>query len=1172
MYYLFLELKEFKRFSLNKITLFSVTLTNPIQIILGTNGSGKAQPLDTLIKVPNGWDYMGNMKVGTEVIAKDGSITKVNAVYPQGIKEIFKITFSDGRSTECCGEHLWKVYTGGKEYPIIPKVMNTLELIRRLSMKSMSNLLWVDLCDSEQNADINLPLDPYLLGVFLGDGSARGSPNITTPDTFIIDKIKQLLPSECMLSDGYSRQINKNGDPDCYTYGIKKKPDSKINTFTKHLVDLDLYNKICYDKHIPEIYLNGSTKQRLTLLQGLLDTDGYINKNSTVSYCSTSQNLAYGVAYLIRSLGGIASVSTKFTHNGEYRSGRIAYIVNIRYKTPSELFTLPKKKDRANDNGQYNATLKLIVKSIESIGFKEAQCISIDLYITDDFIVTHNSSLINQLTPLPAMSSDYEKTGSKTIKISHNNSIYLLKSIFSPSQKHSFIKDDIEYNEGGTLTVQRELVKAHFNITHEIQDLITGQIKFTEMPPAKRKEWMLQCCDTDYDYAIAVYSKLKDKLRDINGALKLGKKRLLIESEKILKTDEQTKLECSVKEYHNQLNLLIEYRKPIEDDIHTLRLNQEQIQTRITRLSNALEDLINTPIEDTSEEEIQKVSDEITYTQAQSDEYGKLYKENQDKIDILIRAEKQTIEELHSSKLLIDNEILSIESRLLVLIDNKDIANLRQSFNSVKPILIDILSTLKPNNDKKYSTINLDNSNKKITELTISKNNCIEKKQEVTTRLKHMTAHRDNPEQHCPKCGHNYSLNYNEKTYKYLEQNLNDLTIKLDSLSKEITELESYIIQCNEYFVNYRQLMQCLNNYLTLKDYWIYIKEKNLILNDPLSVINLLNIIDKDIDLQVLKLNLIEKSNVKGALLSSLKDVGGSDLNTLQQSNREIEKRIQSLIEALQSKLNKKKILQSSLAHKRNIKNYSIKLREFMRENISLHKREKETVRRSIFNEIIKSIQSQLAQSEHILSMAKSQRSIIDNIEQNIKELEVQEMSLNLLCKTLSPSEGLIAQGMFGFIHNFINQINSFISRVWTYPMEIKFDTPLEDNILDLDFKFPLVTHKGNTPIADVSLGSNGMKEIINLAFTITAMKYLNLQNTPLVLDELGITMDQSHKGSIIQLIKSLIEQGTFSQVFIISHDYAQYSAISNADMIVLCSNNIMLPSKYNEHVIMEKL
>lgn len=360
-------------------------------LLAAAAGSGKAQPLDALIKVPGGWSTMGAMTIGTEVIAKDGSVTKVNAIYPQGQKEIFKITFSDGRSTECCADHLWNITRPKKPNQHFKETVSTKQLIEYKKTASLRDRLYIDLIDSEQNNDIELPIDPYLLGVFLGDGCGRSvTPTITTPDEFIVNEISSLLP----LGNKLIKRIYKDK---CPSYGIIKT-EYNSNIFKKFLIDNNLFYKMSYDKFIPEIYLHASTKQRLHLLQGLLDTDGTIDTQGTVSFISSSELLSLGVQYLVRSLGGLASVSIKhpnYTYLGQKLQGRLAYQVNIRYKKQSELFRLPKKKDRTNDNNQYAANLKLRIDKIESIGFKEAQCISIDnsdhLYITDQFIVTHNT-------------------------------------------------------------------------------------------------------------------------------------------------------------------------------------------------------------------------------------------------------------------------------------------------------------------------------------------------------------------------------------------------------------------------------------------------------------------------------------------------------------------------------------------------------------------------------------------------------------------------------------------------------------------------------------------------------------------------------------------------------------------------------------------------------------
>jgi DNA repair exonuclease SbcCD ATPase subunit len=153
---------------------------------------------------------------------------------------------------------------------------------------------------------------------------------------------------------------------------------------------------------------------------------------------------------------------------------------------------------------------------------------------------------------------------------------------------------------------------------------------------------------------------------------------------------------------------------------------------------------------------------------------------------------------------------------------------------------------------------------------------------------------------------------------------------------------------------------------------------------------------------------------------------------------------------------------------------------------------------------------------------------------------------------------------------SFISQMNTFIEQVWSYPMTIMSCDIQDNESLDLDYKFPVRKYSDDDKSPDVSKCSNGMKEIINLSFKITAMKYLNLLHTPLYLDEFGSAMDNGHKNEVISLIKAFNEQKTFSQMFIVSHDVTQYNSLPNSEVCVLCDTNIITPQKYNEHVTMK--
>lgn len=353
---------------------------------------GKAYQRDQQVKTKSGWTPIGELKVGDLVLAPDGKYVKVKGVYPQGERDLYRITFIDNRYVDCDGSHLWKFYDPGKGAHGIWRVEDTNALKDRLeeTLNGKGKIrLSIPLVNGESGNGKNLSINPWVLGVLLGDGCiSNGQVEIAKPDQFVFDKVKSLL-------DPKKFSISWVSD--------KRFKISRLNTQTheiaEHLKKYDLFGCRAWEKFIPLEYMEGNRQQRLELLQGLLDTDGYAGKDGTVEFCTTSPTLSDQVQLLVRSLGGIATVTTKiptYTLKGEKREGRLVYRMKIRYREPAELFTLPRKRERlvGKDRGKtFNS--KLSIKSIEPVGKGEAVCIEVDhpdhLFVTKDYIVTHNT-------------------------------------------------------------------------------------------------------------------------------------------------------------------------------------------------------------------------------------------------------------------------------------------------------------------------------------------------------------------------------------------------------------------------------------------------------------------------------------------------------------------------------------------------------------------------------------------------------------------------------------------------------------------------------------------------------------------------------------------------------------------------------------------------------------
>ena len=366
----------------------------------GVAGTGKAQPLDSKILTPDGWKMMGQMKVGDIITAADGKAARVDGVFPQGEKDIYTITFHDGSSTRCCGEHLWEVwfgkYVGSKSSKHIIDTHKIKEII-----DSGINVS-IPVLEPSQTPDVILPLDPYLLGVFLGDGCIGPSALITSADIHIIEQIQSLLLPNHRLSDGpispYDYKIVTDNREECKT----DEQSNRINQYHEIFRELGLWMSRSNNKFIPSIYKTASTNQKLQLIRGLMDTDGTTSSNPNragLSFTTVSEQLAKDLQEMLWSIGALCTIASRiptFTYKGIKKDGQRCYTLHIAYRQPQELFTLERKRRLACEkHGNGRIELRRRVSSIELTSHEPAQCISIDhpdhLYITDDYIVTHNT-------------------------------------------------------------------------------------------------------------------------------------------------------------------------------------------------------------------------------------------------------------------------------------------------------------------------------------------------------------------------------------------------------------------------------------------------------------------------------------------------------------------------------------------------------------------------------------------------------------------------------------------------------------------------------------------------------------------------------------------------------------------------------------------------------------
>ncbi|MEU9290436.1 PhoH family protein [Streptomyces sp. NPDC048275] len=363
---------------------------------------GRAQPVFTNVLTPDGWRPIGDLQVGDLVVGSNGEPTPVLGVYPQGEKDIYRLTAQDGSWTLCCGEHLWTVRTAADKRRNKPwRVLETKEMIGNLRAAQARRYELPMLTAPVAFPEREVPMDPYALGLLLGDGCLTGSttPSFATEDPELAEALEAALPGVA---------VRHRGGPD-YALNRIKSPGDVVtleNPVTRILRELDLLRTRSHSKFVPDNYLHNSPGVRLGVLQGLLDSDGgpviQADRTCRIQYSTTSILLRDDVISLVQSLGGVAYTRRRMAEarkpglaNGREVVHRYdAHIVDIRLPEDIEPFRLARKRDKYLAAGGGGRPMRFI-DSIEPAGREEAVCIQVaaedSLYVTQDYLLTHNT-------------------------------------------------------------------------------------------------------------------------------------------------------------------------------------------------------------------------------------------------------------------------------------------------------------------------------------------------------------------------------------------------------------------------------------------------------------------------------------------------------------------------------------------------------------------------------------------------------------------------------------------------------------------------------------------------------------------------------------------------------------------------------------------------------------
>jgi energy-coupling factor transporter ATP-binding protein EcfA2 len=753
------------------------------------------------------------------------------------------------------------------------------------------------------------------------------------------------------------------------------------------------------------------------------------------------------------------------------------------------------------------------------------------------------SSLVKEIFPnVEDLKNDYDKGGYKVLTIKHNDKKYVI-SYKRDNNSHSFIVDGEELNQQHIQKTQRILIEQHFKLSKPVYELLLSSNNFTSMSVSERKRWFTNILTTiDYEYALNLYNKTKVRIKELTSFMKLIQSKLLKNADIMKEFSPEY-----VKQLNDDKELFHSMMTKLLDSKYTKKTLAKPNLDRLESNTVLLEDILNKletvkPIEFYKNEIVKLKLEQDRLKKLNEDVNVKLSKIDSLKIDTGI-----SLKDLEDNLLKENNKVTS----LLKKYDVNDIEALIMyivNFNNNYTRLLSMAEDISAG----YSIEKLDlNKTFKHLQILEDKITSINKTLlELDTNYNKQLVFKEQDDVTCPKCSNIFKPNYDDKMFNDTYKKLLSIRSEKDLLVKEYEELN----------VKYSDYKKHLDNIKQFKDEVTSLCEPFLKLLDLGNIVNSLSNLHIELpDVDDIKL-IRDTINDIESKINVYKKLSTEKLNYIAERKDELVRerivnidRINAITTTITNHSGIIKKLNDMLEIAKSVSNDVRHIHKYKKDYI-------EYEYNNYVNNVVFEIKQEITNIETRLIEYDRLKQSNEELEKELKEYEVKLEAVKKLEVLLSPNKGVIGESINSTMNLVLSRMNEIINKVWSYDIDI-LPCNIEEN--DLTFRFPVKINNVKD-IPDISKGSSSIKDIIDLAFKITAMEFLELLEYPLILDELGSTFSSSHRVSVYEFIDEL-SKGYFNQIFMISHFEDMFGRFKNTDVIVLDNEGINYTGSYNK-------
>jgi len=782
------------------------------------------------------------------------------------------------------------------------------------------------------------------------------------------------------------------------------------------------------------------------------------------------------------------------------------------------------------------------------------------------------SSLLQAILNLVPNGSRFHKGGGVEYFFEHNDSNFNLISVYNvKAGHHTFNMNGVQLNDGNTQATQKELVERYVGLTQEVSDVLTGRARLSQMSPSKRREWMMRISGTDFDYVLGLFEQFRVKARDMQGTMKylldlthdMSDEIRSMEDDFKDTDDEVTQL----KQLGIELNHALNGRMSVADSSGLIKRMQDAYKT-IHQRSQTI--VAETVIRDNSkyggktkeqvDGEISSLRDRMMKTRGECDTHEKALEGIQSLIRHVGRESLDDPSQLTTRVAQIEEELAGIQAQgSLYECGSESPEALLAVAEGIQQQLTELCVTIPANTEGLYARGTHSERMERYTKLSqwcIESNNVISK---MEATLEHATHTADT---NCPKCEHTFKPGWPAGLVEQTQARLDSRRQKVEQAQREMEELSVHISDFDDYSRKLGELARIREGSKVLSTFWEMVSERGYVRTNPAMIsVALSDTIRRLLDTAYAKRITVELKDLTSRL-ELIKNSG--DPKFLLQRADLLEGELHDKYEAVNQATIEMAQLSEELYHLEKLDTLMMEMSNAIESFNSLRKQVEDALRDEHLDQVRGKVMTRLATLHQSTQRYRDLQARYENSRSELIDVESRFTSYKLLARALSPTHGIVADITKNFIRHFTGMINEHIAMVWTYPMEI--DAVLEEGAT-LNVKLPIIVNNQPNPDGDIADGSTGQVSMIDWVFKLVVMELTGLHDFPLLADEFGKDFDDEHRERLVNYIQSLMEQGRFSQLFMVSHYSSVYGSFNQAEFVVLDDRNITRPADANLHV-----